>query len=263
MKYKTLIIIIGLFAKFANAQKSGPTLKEMGLKGKVKQVIEYTYRGGANVDTLGMPEKTVMSFDESGHEIGEIRYKKNGQVEYKFLFAFPDAGTIVKTQFNNVGHSIGKYIFKYDVMGNQIEFGTYLDARPEIGFTKSVYIINYKYDEKGNNIETINNGTSEEFPNKTLIKCNSDHQAIEIYSYLANGKPYDKILYRYDSQGNRNKFEEYNISGKLLEEEAALYDHLDSFSNWQIETIESRLYGEVRGDRFSKSITKRHIEYFE
>src|SRR6185437_6346351 len=109
---KNLITIIALFCCLTTvvAQPGrGMTapfpisnLKEIGIKGRVKEITEYTYFksiGEDEVDTLKKPYKTVSTFDALGNELTETKYTPKGIVISKLMFDYSQKQQVIVNQF--------------------------------------------------------------------------------------------------------------------------------------------------------------------
>jgi hypothetical protein len=140
--------------RLATAQTRATDLSQTPLKGKVKQVITYTFRGDNHIvpDTTAIAEKTIETFDEKGWPLEEKMYNKNDVLQESFSFEYTGDSIVVKKQFDASGKLFAKYIFKYDDQGKETEFDVNSDAQPQIRLAKINYRCIYKYDKMGNRV---------------------------------------------------------------------------------------------------------------
>ena len=97
-----------------------------------------------------------------------------------------------------------KNIYRFDDKGNEIESASY-GADGEL-MTKSLY----KYDDKGNEIESAFYGADGTLIEESLYKYDDKGNKIESASYYADGKLSYKWLYKYDDRGNHIEWDEYD-----------------------------------------------------
>src|ERR1700733_15568815 len=116
MKNLILFTILLSLGKLASAQTRVTDVTQSSLKGKSKQVVTYTFRGGNHTepDTTASAEKTIESFDEKGWALEEKMYDRSGELLERFSFEYIGDSIAVKNQFDGSGKLFVKYIFKYD-----------------------------------------------------------------------------------------------------------------------------------------------------
>jgi hypothetical protein len=262
MKYCLLIIVINLFAGFADAQKPGARLIAMGLKGKVKQVIEYKYSSDEGIGAPENPEKSIINFDEKGNQLDETIYFKVGLIK-KTFFSYTK-GKITQRQYYNKKLN-GTYIQTYDENGHEIEFDMSSDGDTSIKIPKSKSKFVIKYDNKGNRIEEDGyfNGTT--LTNKTIFIYNKENQVVEEdrVRYSSIGVKKEKCINKYDSKGYIIRSETYDLLGKLKDEYAVSYSNFDKQGNWLVVAFVMKMYSDKQDNSLSKDITKREIVYFK
>ena len=103
MKYVSFILILSLFAVFANAQKPRARLLELGLKGRVKEVID-TYqhdvdKGIKSLNSLTTKKKTI-DFDERGNQTDGILSYGGGGFK-RTIFIYLKKEVVEKSYINN------------------------------------------------------------------------------------------------------------------------------------------------------------------
>jgi hypothetical protein len=152
MKNLVLFIIFLCIVRLAAAQTRVTDLSQAPLKGKVKQVTTYTFRGANHTapDTTASAEKTIETFDEKGWALEVKMYDKNDALQERFSFEYIGDSIVVKKQFDGSGKLFVKYIFKYDGQGKETEFDMNSDAQPQMRLAKINYRCIYKYDKLGN-----------------------------------------------------------------------------------------------------------------
>lgn len=257
MKKLIIIQILFCFIQIANAQSAKTNLKEFGLKGKVKEVILYEYRAEINkmkVDTLHHPFKTIMKFDEKGNLTEEYTFDKNEKLAAKTLYDYKKDGSITKNIFDPMNKLLDSAILKYDSIGRQIESDSYY----RINFLKTVY----KYDEAGNQIEEANYLQSGSLTIKYAYAFNEKNQKVGQKSYWHDGKQTDESIFKYDALGNLIKTETYNLDGKIVGGNTAIYTNIDKDGNWLSEEFEYTGHSQMQGDFLFKHVDKRVIEYY-
>jgi len=259
MKNLVIFIILASIMQIAYSQKPGVGLKDLGLKGNVKQVIKFTYRGDEKVDTIGTPEKDIINFDEKGNQLDETMYDKTGQMQ-KMLFTYTK-GRITEKQYYN-GKVFDSLIHIYNDQGYEIEFDTEMGGDPSLKIVKSDYKVWYKYDAKGNKIEAKTNGTFRNSPNKTIFLYDEKNQEIESDSYLPDGKKGEMTKFYYDSLGNQIKTETFNAEGNLVSDRTVSYRNLDGHGNWQLMTTLFKSHSDKLIVYWPASIVKIQIIYF-
>lgn len=265
---KNLILFISFLwgAISANAQTRLTDLSQVSLKGKVKSVITYTFRGENHLipDTTGSVEKTVETFNEKGWALDEKRYK-NDMLTDRFLFEYIGDSIVVNNQFNSSGKLHAKYIYRYDSDGKETEFDMKSDAQPQIRLAKINYRCIYKYNESGDRISDEQYIDDNRLTMKTTSKYNDHHQRIQSDEewFFDKTVKKSKITYTYDNAGNLLKSEICDLDGKRTGGNEISYNKFDKYGNWLMKT--STYYGHtlMQGDIVFMSISKRIIEYYE
>ncbi|MGZ3822793.1 MAG: hypothetical protein ACXVB6_19515 [Mucilaginibacter sp.] len=266
MKNLILFIILLCVVRLAAAQTRVTDVSQAPLKGKVKQVTTYTFRGGNHTvpDTTASAERTIETFDEKGWAIEEKMYDKNDALQERLSFEYIGDSIVVKKQFDASGKLFVKYIYKYDSQGKETEFDMKSDAQPQIRLAKIDYRCIYKYDEFGNRVSEEQYIDYDKLTMKTISRYNDRHQRIQSDEESFFGKAFKKSIVKYtcDNVGNPIKSEIYDANGHLTGGNDASYDKFDKYGNWLIGTSSYSGHSSYQGDFTFKDITKRVIEYY-
>ncbi|HTE00287.1 MAG TPA: hypothetical protein VK668_13430 [Mucilaginibacter sp.] len=261
---KTLIIfaIFYTFVPIANAQQEELSLKELNLKGKVKEITEYLYIGEINqlnVDTLEQTGESITKFDRIGNKIETANYDKYGVLRNKHFYNYKNDTVVIISNYDaddklKYQH---KYVFKYNIDGSKIEFEEY-----NITVSKLLSKFVYKYDKNGNMVEKDDYSPGIDPPIRDIFLLNKKNQIIERDLYINGGNQFYKSIMTYDQLGNQIKKELYNIDGKLDMINSITYNYIDKYENWLSQIYESKGNNKYRGDYILKTVTKRVIKYY-
>ncbi len=266
MKKFIIFTILVCFVQIVSAQTRVTDLSQSSLKGKVKRVTTYTFRGDNHMapDTTASAEKTIETFDEKGWAIEEKIYDKNDALRERFSFEYIGDSIVVNNQFDSSGKLFVKYIYKYDDHGKETEFDMNSDAQPKMRLAKIDYRCIYKYDELGNRVSEEQYIDKNKLTIRTILRYNDQHQRIQSdeESFFGKTSNKSKTLYTYNSLGNLIKSEIYDLDGKLTGGNDASYDKFDNYGNWLIETSSYHGHSSYQGDFTFMNITKRVIEYY-
>lgn len=266
MKNLILLIIFLLMVKLATAQTRVTDLSQAPLKGKVRQVTTYTFRGANHTspDTTASSEKTIETFDEKGWEIEEKMYDKSDALKQRFSFEYIGDSIAVRNQFNASGKLFVKYIYKYDGQGKETEFDMNSDAQPQFRLAKINYRCICKYDKLGDRIGEEQYIDNDKLSMRTISKYNDQHQRIQSdeESFFGTSIKKSKIIFTYNNAGNPIKSENYDADGQLTGGNNASYDRFDKYGNWLIRTSSYSGHSAYQGDFTFMDITKRLIEYY-
>jgi len=270
MKKLFFLILLVCFVQIANAQLLYelpiPYLKDLGLKGRIKEVIELDYGGeinGVTVDTLGKYNKTVLKFDVDGKRKETTEYDPDGNMIVKWLFDYTKERTVEVNRTNNANILLSRYIFKYNDQGKQIECDSYvnyiIDNVVDTVFSKYIF----KYDVNGNRIEEDIQDEKSAYIDKIIFLYNDKHQQIEKDSYSVDGSLYAKTLYEYDQSGNTIKNEDYDPNkGISIGGDSAAYSNIDKHGNWLLKNYQESFSPNKTGGMVQKGIIKRTILYY-
>ena len=257
MKKLGLFSFLTLATQFVSAQTKITDLSQPALNGHVKQVIEYVFRGNDDIDTLKNSEKNILYFDEKGNQLREIDFDKEGEMQAVFMFKYQGDTVVTKNQFYKNELS-GKYVYKYDTLGNEIEFDTYSYSQNIV--PQKIYI-KYRYDNSKKRIAEDTYINDRLTTTDTLIYNDKD-QKTEVDSY-SNAFLSQKIKYQYDPQGNETGFNNYNANGVLVNSNEILYNGFDTQGNWTMITSVYKGFGKSPQENYlNKTIKKRTITYY-
>ena len=266
MKNLILFTILLCIVRSAAAQTRVTDVTQLPLKGRVKQVVTYTFRGGNHVepDTTASAEKTIETFDEKGWALEEKMYDKSGELMERFSFEYMGDSIAVKNQFDGSGKLFVKYIYKYDAQGKITEFDMSSDAQPQIRLAKIDYRCIYKYDVLGDRVTEEQYIDHNKLSMKTTSHYNDQHQRIQSdeESFFGKTVKVSKILYFYDASGRPVKSKIYDVDGKLTVGNAVSNDNYDKFGNWLTQIASYSGHNTNQGDFIFKHISKRQIDYY-
>jgi hypothetical protein len=266
MKNPILFAILLCIVKLAVAQTRITDVSQSSLKGKVKRLTTYTFRGGNHVapDTTTSAEKMIETFDEKGWALEEKMYDKSGALQERFSFEYIGDSIVVKNQFDGSGKLYVKYIFKYDSQGKETEFDMNSDAQPQSRLAITDYRCIYKYDELGNRVSEEQYIDHDKLTIRTNSRYNELHQRVQSDEESFFGKTVNKskIVYAYDKAGNPIKSHIYDADGKSTGDNTMSYYNYDKYGNWQTEKSSYSGHSTYQGDFTFMNITKRVIEYY-
>jgi hypothetical protein len=256
MKYPALLYLL-FIVNVLNAQNPGTGLKNAGLKGKVKQLVDYIYVNGTEtIDTLRPPAKFTKTFNEDGNEIEEHMINSNGSPAGKAEYNYPDGRVIVINAFNGKDSLTTQTVQKYDKKGFETEQTVRYGARGD------VLKAEFEYDKKGREIEE-DNYSREKLTAKIVATYNEYGQRIETDFYDPDGNIRQKIKRVRDTVKNTLVEASYNAKGVLEKQDTFIYSMPDKQGNWQrMEHTTEAHYND--GKPFiRKTFTKRELVYFE
>ena len=289
MKFKVnlrIFFVLVLVVLYACEKKNGiekNDLSEMGLKEQVKSIRKIGFEVKDSV-LMTKGEKyegrfeEFHSFNESGNLIESVKFLPEGELYSKNVFFYDEKNALDEIQwFSEYGkESISSFI--HDFEGNL----TSMEIKDVDGTFRQKYT--YKYDENGNNIESI-----------WYLRNDSLISTILRSSYDGNGKKIDNRYFSSDEVLFDKESYRYDKNGLLIERE--YYEHRtnkfnDSFSRVfddggdvvMMETVKHNADGKVINrevERFFYDdhhnwikriayvtnnpglIEERHIEYYE
>lgn len=260
LKQITIFSVVILFFNSCQNNNVRNDLNEVALTGKVKSVIETNYEPiekfgdiikGEKIKGYASSEATL--YNSEGNVIENIRYRSDGEMEYKSIFKFDEkANKIQKDVYNSNKELEGRWEYNYDDKGMISETNIY----DSIG--KFIRKIKCEYDINGRVIEdyTYNSdGKLEERMTLDYIDAKNKTESI----YNANGDLIFKNVYEYDENKTLMR-QEYNIYGLYGKDIRTLYTYkytkYDKEGNW----IERIQYNE---ENIPTIITDRKIEYYQ
>lgn len=182
----------------------------------------YLIEMNSQVDHVMAPSKWVYKNNRYGYEVEMNAYFKDGSLSYKSTSNYDAKGNLVEKNWTE-GDETSKQIYTYDAENNLIEKNDYYNGS-EISSRKTTY----KYDYKGNVIESL--------------------------SVNANAHFYTRETYEYDENGNKIVTTSYDSSGKASAISNCKYLNLDGSGNW------GRQDGYLNG--VINWITEREIVYY-
>jgi len=162
-----------------------------GLKEKTETLSRYIKKDGKYRKTLVVKE--ICKYNKKGEEIEYLRSYINGAY-FHTVRKYDSHGRDYKhINYEPDGSVKSVWKFKYDNYGNCTE-----QIKMNLDGTVNKRIIDiYKYDKKGNVIETIDPDGG-----KFVFKYDNNGNRIEWYVYNSDGSLNTKHLYKYDNRGN-------------------------------------------------------------
>jgi hypothetical protein len=118
-----------------------------------------------------------------------------------------------------------RIIYKYDAKGNQLESSDY-DSDGNL-----IDRYNYKYDANGNEVENSSYDSNGRLENKYTTKYDANGNIVERNEYDSDGNIVSKSTHKYDSKGNLVEYNDFE-SGTHNKKYIFNYDHYDEMGNW-------------------------------
>lgn len=135
----------------------------------------------------------------------------------KYTFTYEPSGNKIATEYID-GVFTGKYAYKYDSSGNEIEKVSY-----NYDNVLSSTVVN-NYDSNGNKIESMWRKSDGTILKKEVCEYDSDGNMIEETQYNSDGSLSNKTTYAYDSNGNKTEYCYYREDGSLSSKTTYAYD---------------------------------------
>ena len=261
MKALALFLTLACLSNFAFAQVKVTDFNQPELKGHVKQVIEYGYKGnnnGINVDTTLRGEKTIKNYDEKGNEINEYDFDVTGAPAFEFLFSYSGDTLVIKKQYSSANILIEEYYYRFNRDGVETEFDTFLHRNLFEGQGTKTY---YTYDVKGNRIiETQYNLKGQLLITDSTFYDRSG-RIIEKHLHSGGNKYYSQSVFR--NNGDKNGFQklDYDKNGKSTGGLTQIVSKFDSHGNWLLRISENSNHTR-QGNYVYRTILKRIITYY-
>ena len=203
----------------------GKTTHTLNEAAKDVEVTEYTPR-----DVL--VNKTQISFDASGKETGLVCVNADGETEYKEVYSYKNGQKSDVSSYGKDGSLEGKIIYAYEA-GLMTEETAY--DGDGVLIWKNVYKYeesklskkcryfadgtlqeeeNYKYSNTGA-IESITTNNTSWGTKQEVFRYASNGQLSEIITYDDENKVCDRLVIKYDAQGNVAKVSDYSVAEKF------------------------------------------------
>jgi hypothetical protein len=267
-KIVSLIVFCSFF--FPSWSQFENKLSDLGIKGKVKSVIQIEYQV-TNYDYKKIKEERRITFvfNQNGYKTEEKYTSPKGDVLYQATFGYSTSGDIVAEKVNNFEYK-KNFIKKFTVSPQDITVNIAYDAEAPYLLEK------YTLDAKGNVTQKVDYENGEAF--RTLKYTYNGAGLLQSESQQMQGSNIN-FKYQYNGKGWLEKKSEINSSGKALHSQSYTYDkngnitaevsayandpekltlsykyETDSIGNWyeKQEFMDGRLF----------SVTKRIILYF-
>ena len=244
--YITTISLVFLMSSCKDEQKDN-YWKTLNLKGKVESLKEIPYEA---IERFGIIEKGKISrnssrfehykilFNNIGNEETRYKYDSYGNVIEKFTSIYNENNWLIESRkytsrYNTLGNLDYKWIYKYDEKGNQIESSKFnYDGQLDM-------MEKYKNDSKGKPIETMSYNSDGKLVIKWQAEYDEKGNLVLRNGYDSEGRLFLIFKCKYDRRGNLVEMTsvllDANIDGRLDRKETFKYDE---FGN----TIEHNTY---------------------
>lgn len=183
--------------------------------------------------------KTIYTQDAKGNTILEDNFAPEDGGKVKYLYD-DNNNLIEKDKYDNADELTEKTTYKYDSMGNQIEYAYYLNVEDDGPSEKETYdydikgnktetdyyeyaglvsLTYYSYNTNGDRVSSKEVGASGGLINADSLVWNEHHNLI--YFKMQEGEITDAAItiynyeYEYDTQGNWIKKTTYTVDGKV------------------------------------------------
>jgi len=259
IKILFVLLVCSSSCQNVNLGQQRNDLSKENLKGKVKTVKSYLYKG---IDKFGklskgkMTSKSIVSYNEKGIEIENVSFTmfedQDFKMNYKSTSVYNDKGYKIECNeydLDNGNKLIGKIVYIYDNNGNNIEVKSYDRDGKITG--KSIF----KYDSRGNKTEQQSNEKDNYQYQKTMKYDNRDN-IVEEQIYIISNNLKRKVVYKYDDNGNEIETETY-LNGKFEWSSSTKYEGFDEKGNWT-----TSIWSMNTSDDNSVTIKEREIEYY-
>ncbi|MDF4202227.1 hypothetical protein PXD56_04645 [Maribacter sp. SA7] len=178
------------------------------LKGRTEKKLffnEYNEKGYAiEKRDFRLRNKKVFKYDNKGNRVQRLVYSLNdngsGPMD-KMISEYDDDGNLVTTKWSN-SYSQGKWMYKYDENGNQIEF---IEHHRGKVYKRTIY----KYNEKGEIIQETLYNTDNLLVERAIFDYDKNGNKILINMFAPDERIRFRSAYKYDDRNNR--IEEINF----------------------------------------------------
>lgn len=248
---------------FCSCQRQqGPKsyLAELGLKGKVRQITQYTYADEQSFKTNQPGGKTIFNFDSNGRL---LNYMASEGIKNVVKY---EKQRIVATAYLK-DTAIGHVVALLDQNGRRLEEDYYMDesALPNAsGVIRSRTLFKYNNDGYVAEEDVYDGGKA--IGSKKTYVYNDKYQKIEerITSFdSANIAKTFKTVYSYDAAGNETSEKQYE-GGELAYIQLNSYSNFDQAGNWLVRISNDTDNSTTKpGEHTVKSFIRREIKYFQ
>jgi hypothetical protein len=267
-KIVSLIVFCSLF--FPSQAQFENKLSDLGIKGKVKSVIQSDYQvTNYDYNSLKEERRTTFVFNQDGYKTDEKYTSPLGEVLYQGIFSYLPSGELAEEKVSNFEYK-KNFVKKYSVSAKSIIVDIAYES--ETPYLSEKYTLN----DKGKVSQKVDYEKGEVF--RTLKYTYTGAGLLQSESQQMQGTNVN-FKYTYNGKGLLEKKTEVNSSGKTLHSQSYTYDKngnvtteiasyagdpqkltlaykyvLDTKGNW----IEKQEF--MDGHLFS--VTKRIISYF-
>ncbi len=257
MKKIITSVFLTFYGSFLYAQKPGQGLSAYSLKGKVKEVTEYFYRGKpGEADTLHPTNTHVIQLNEDGNVTAELQYTSVGALKEKAIYDYSIEHMMVVNYFNAKGDVTSQSVYKFDNDGREIEVIT----RSASGYRTRALFKHY-HDGK---IKEQDGYTKDDVPNgKILTSYNENGKLAEQDFVNSDGQLGVKHTILYDTLKNEVIENSLTIKTGVTVRQVRVDSAPDKNNNWQIRAIDITEHSPVNNDDRSISTTiRRKLVYY-
>lgn len=207
------------------AEQKRSDIAVQGLKGKVEVMSESFLPGEGSKKTLS---KNVFKYDENGNMIELSNYKADGKLNSTVKSTYDANGKLIKEEtFLGDGKIDLVSAIKTDAKGNKIEQE---DVRP-MGNILFNYKYQYKYDEKGQQIERVAYRGNGSLLFKYVFKYDDNGNRTEWIQTNSDNNIIGKVIYKYNEKNNLTEQTEYSGDANVKAKFTYSYE-FDKKGNW-------------------------------
>jgi hypothetical protein len=284
IKFSLCLVLLGC-SNNINFKKT--SIEKLDLKGNVKSYTKaisyYTYeKEDIVVKNIESKKYEELVFNEEGNIVQENSFYRDGRPYKKIVYVYDK-------YFNNTeritikipSDTLSRSIDKYDVDGNEIESFVYDEKDSLISHSQSIYDkdnnettliilknketpnplvkVDYRYDDKGNDIETIRyykDKTETHWYTKYNRKGNEIEWIVhdkdgnqnrrDVHVYDENSNPIEEKVFDSDNEIDTHYISKYDASGNEIEYREYFKDSIFT----KIEYVYDELGNEIESKKF-------------
>lgn len=203
------------------------SLKRLNLKGKVESLKEIPYEA---IERFGIIEKGKISRNHSQFEHYKILFNNKGNVKIRYTY-------------DSEGKTIEKYTSIYDDNDWLIESQKHTNRYTTFGNLDYKWI--YKYDEKGNQIESSKFNYDGQLDMMEKHKNDSNGNAFQTDNYNSDGRLVLQWQSEYDEKGNMVLRKGYDSEGRLFWTLTSKYNRRGNLVEMTSVLLDARLKGSL------------------
>ena len=244
------------YEKFGQVQKDefiGRSIFSYNKKGNLTEGNDYDING----ELLFKGEDT---YDERGNKLEQVMYNSYGKLLHKVTYKYDDKGNRTEEKdYDSNGKLTIRVTYAHNEMGNKTEENVFpSDNKP--------YQIKYKYNDKGEQIEQVENSKIEDIDIevKLTTKYDSKGNKVEEENFF-NDKLTSKKLYKYDQKGNKIEESFIGFSTEPSKKTLYSYDNKNNLTELNDFDANNNLIKRIvyRNDEKGNAIEEKHYEWLE